>query len=93
MDDPRIVELLTEMLQEQKQMKNHLGHMGQLLGNMDHHLGSMDQSLGRLEKQQQITNLRLDELTLSHMKLGEAIRGFTMEYGERIVRLEAAVFH
>ena len=78
MDDPRIIELLTEMLQEQKQTNNRLG--------------SMDQRLERLEKQQQTTNLKLQELSISNLKLADEIR-IVVQYGERIVRLEAAVFH
>jgi hypothetical protein len=71
MDDPRIVELLTEMLQEQKQTNTRLD---------------------RLEKQQQTTNLKLQELSVSNLKLAEELRS-VVQLGERVVRLEAAVFH
>ncbi len=78
MDDPRIIELLTEMLGELRQM--------------DGRLGSMDKRLERVEKHQQTTNLKLQELTLSNLKLADEIRT-VVQHGERIVRLEAAVFH
>ena len=85
MDDPRIVELLTEMLEEQKMMNSRLG-------SMDLRLEHMNLRLERLEKQQQTTNLKLQELTLSNMKLADELH-IVVQYGERIVRLEAAVFH
>ena len=78
MEDPRIVELLTEMLQEQKQM---LQEQKQTYTRLD-----------RLEKQQQTTNLKLQELSISNLKLADEIRT-VVQHGERIVRLEAAVFH
>jgi hypothetical protein len=71
MDDPRIIELLTEILQEQKQMNIRLG---------------------RVENQQQTTNLKLQELSLSNLKLADELRT-VVQLGERVVRLEAAVFH
>ena len=71
MDDPRIVELLTEMLEEQRQM------------NM---------RLERVEKQQQTTNLKLQELTLSNLRLADELHNL-MQLGDRVTRLEAAVFH
>lgn len=60
---------------------------------MNVRLGSVSPSLERLEKQQQVTNLKLEELTLSHQKLADAVRAVVQQHGERIVRLEAAVFH
>jgi hypothetical protein len=78
MDDPRVVELLTEMLEEQKKTNGRLG--------------TMDQRLERLEKHQQTTNLKLQELSLSNLKLADELR-MVVQHGERIIRLEAAVFH
>jgi hypothetical protein len=78
MDDPRIVELLTEMLEEQRKTNSRLG--------------TMDHRLERLEKQQQTTNLKLQELSVSNLKLADELRT-VVQHGERIVRLEAAVFH
>ncbi len=78
MDDPRIVELLTEMLQEQKQTNDRLS--------------SVDHRLERLEKQQRTTNLKLQELSVSNLKLADELRS-VVQLGERVVRLEAAVFH
>jgi ATP-dependent helicase/DNAse subunit B len=71
MDDPRIVELLTEVLQELKQM---------------------NVRVERLEKQQQTTNLKLQELTLSNLKLADELHNI-MQLGDRVTRLEAAPFH
>ena len=92
MEDQRIVELLTEMLHEQKQTNDRLGSVESRLEQMDGRLGSMDQRLERVEKQQQTTNLKLQELSISNLKLADEIR-IVVQYGERIVRLEAAVFH
>jgi hypothetical protein len=71
MDDPRIIELLTEMLEEQRKT---------------------NVRLDRLEKHQQTTNLKLQKLTLSNVRLADELH-IIMQHGERIVRLEAAVFH
>ena len=78
MDDARIVDLLTEMLEEQRKTNVRLG--------------TMDQRLERLEKQQQTTNLKLQELSVSNLKLADELRT-VVQLGERVVRLEAAVFH
>jgi len=92
MDDTRIVELLTEMLHEQKHSNDRLGSMDQRLEHMELHLEHIDKRLERVEKQQQTTNLKLQELSLSNLKLADEIRT-VVQHGERIVRLEAAVFH
>ena len=68
MDDPIIVELLTEMLEEQRRT---------------------NVRLDRLEKQQQTTNLKLQELILSNLRIADELH----TVGERFDRLEAAVFH
>jgi uncharacterized protein YdcH (DUF465 family) len=85
MDDPRIVELLTEMLQEQKQTNVRLDRL-------ENGQGQTNTRLERLEKQQQTTNLKLQELTLSNLKLADELHNI-MQIGERVTRLEAAVFH
>ncbi len=78
MDDPRIVGLMTEMLHNQEQM---------LLEQKQ-----TNTRLDRLEKQQQTTNLKLQELSVSNLKLADELRT-VVQLGERVVRLEAAVFH
>ena len=85
MDDPRIVELLTEMLHEQK---------GMLQEQKDtrNELKQINTRLERLEKQQRMTNVKLRELTLSNVRIADELK-MVIQYGERIVRLEAAVFH
>jgi septal ring factor EnvC (AmiA/AmiB activator) len=78
MDDPRIVEVLTEMLEEQKETRQELKQV--------------NTRLERLEKQQQTTNLKLQELTLSNVRLADELKTVG-QYAERIMRLESAVFH
>jgi len=78
MDDPRSIELLTEMLEERRKTNGRLG--------------TMDQRLERLEMQQQTTNLKLQELTLSNVRLADELK-IVAQQGERIMRLETAVFH
>lgn len=85
MDDPRIVELLTEMLQEQKQTNVRLERL-----EKQHE--TTNTRLERVEKQQQTTNLKLQELTLSNLKLADELK-IVSQNSERIMRLEAAVFH
>ena len=85
MDDPRIVELLTEMLQEQK-------HANGRFESMDGRLEHIEKRLERVEKQQQTTNLKLQELTLSNIRLADELK-IVAQQAERIMRLEAAVFH
>ena len=85
MDDPRIIELLTEMLQEQKQTNVRLDRL-------ENGQSQTNTRLERLEKQQQNTNLKLQELTLSNLKLADELHN-VMQLGERVTRLEAAVFH
>ncbi|HET6401872.1 MAG TPA: hypothetical protein VFH95_10785, partial [Candidatus Kapabacteria bacterium] len=72
MDDPRSIELLTEMLEERRKTNGRLG--------------TMDQRLERLEMQQQTTNLKLQELTLSNVRLADELK-IVAQQGERIMRL------
>ncbi len=85
MDDPRIVELLTEMLDEQRGMRHEMEQMNTGLERLD-------VRIERLEKQQRMTNMKLRELTLSNVRLADELK-VVVQYGERIVRLEVAVFH
>lgn len=55
MDDPRIIELLTEMVHEQKQTNARLDRL--------------EVRIEHLEEHQQTTNLKLQELTLSNVRL------------------------
>ena len=83
--DDRIVELLTEILHEQKQTNVRLDRL-------ENGQSQTNTRLDRLEKQQQTTNLKLQELTLSNLKLADELHTVG-QHEERIVRLEAAVFH
>ncbi|HZK77251.1 MAG TPA: hypothetical protein VFD13_10110 [Candidatus Kapabacteria bacterium] len=92
MDDPRIVELLTEMLVKQDSFIQEQKKTNDRLGSMDGRLEHIEKRLERVEKQQQTTNLKLQELTLSNVRLADELK-IVAQQGERIMRLEAAVFH
>lgn len=69
--------------------------MTEMLHNQEQMLLEQKQTntrLDRLEKQQQTTNLKLQELSVSNLKLADELRT-VVQLGERVVRLEAAVFH
>ena len=69
--DNRIIELLSEMLIEQKKTNEKLGHVDGRLRNLEVQFGGMDKRLERLEKQQAKTNLAIGELRLSIMNFAE----------------------
>jgi uncharacterized protein YdcH (DUF465 family) len=92
MDDPRIVELLTQMLEEQREMRQELKQVNTRLERLENGQTQTNTRLERLEKQQQNTNLKLQELTLSNLKIVDELHN-VMQIGERVTRLEAAVFH
>lgn len=77
-DDPRIIELLTDMLQEQRNL-----HKEQKITNL---------RLDKLEKQQAKTNIAINDLQLSVMQLAEKLE-IVFQHEKRINRLEDAVFH
>lgn len=77
MNDPRIVELLTEMVQKMDQM---VAQQQQTNLRLD-----------KLEDQQAKTNLAIGELRLSVMHLAERIETL-VEHEKRIAALEQAVF-
>ncbi|MDQ1265815.1 MAG: hypothetical protein QG635_967 [Bacteroidota bacterium] len=84
-ENNRIIELLADMLEEQRQTNIQLGRMDVRLENLEHRI------IG-LEKQQQMTNLAIGELRLSVMKLADKLE-IVFEHEKRIDRLEATVFH
>jgi len=55
-------------------------------------LENIEGRVEHLEKQQQTTNLKLQELTLFNLRLADEMHN-VMQLGDRITRLEAAVFH
>jgi hypothetical protein len=77
-DDNRIVELLTDMLFEQR--------------NMLAEQKKSNERLDKLEKQQAKTNLAIGELRLSFIKLADKIEIIT-QLDKRVLRLEDVVFH
>ncbi|MBM2816539.1 MAG: hypothetical protein HW421_3301 [Ignavibacteria bacterium] len=77
-EDPKIIELLTDMLLEQRNMLNE-----QRITNS---------RLEKLEEQQAKTNVAIGELRLSVMRLADKFE-IVSEHEKRINKLEDAVFH
>ena len=77
-NDDRVVELLTEMLFEQKGMKE------ELVQN--------NKNIMKLQSQQAKTNLAIGELRLSVMKLADRLE-IIADHENRIDKLERAVFN
>ena len=74
---PRLIELMAEMLHEQRQTNVKLEHMGK-------HLESV-------EKQQANTNLAIGELRVSVMRLADEIEKIVL-LDQRVSKLEDVVF-
>ncbi|OGU13029.1 MAG: hypothetical protein A2X61_03440 [Ignavibacteria bacterium GWB2_35_12] len=81
-DENRIVELLSDLLIEQKNIRKEL-----VESRKDTNL-----RLDRLEKQQANTNLAIGELRLSFMQLADKFE-IVSQHDKRITRLEDSVFH
>ena len=77
-NDDRVVELLTEMLFEQKGMKE------ELVQN--------NKNIMKLQSQQAKTNLAIGELRLSVMRLADRLE-IIADHENRIDKLERAVFN
>ncbi|MCL5990846.1 MAG: hypothetical protein M1419_01930 [Bacteroidetes bacterium] len=77
-DENRIIELLAEMIQEQK--------------ITNQRLVKLESGFEKLEKQQANTNLGIGELRLSVMQLAEKFE-IVSQHDKRITRLEDSVFH
>ena len=77
-DENRIVELLAEMIQEQK--------------ITNQRLVKLETGMEKFEKQQANTNLAIGELRLSLMKLADKFE-IVSQHDKRITRLEDSIFH
>ena len=77
-NDPRIVELLSDMLHEQR--------------TTNQRLEKVEYEIIGLQKQQARTNAGIGELSLSVMKLAEKFE-IVSQHDKRITRLEETVFH
>lgn len=83
--DERIIELLSEMLIEQKAMKEQ-----QIITNS--RLLNVENKIEKLEDQQVKTNLAIGELRLSVMRLAERLE-IIADHEKRIDKLEHTVYH
>ena len=83
--DDRIIELLSDILVEQKGMRKDINELKeqQMITN---------NRLEKLEEQQAKTNLAIGELRLSVMKLAERLEIIT-DHEKRIAKLEHTVYH
>ena len=90
-NDNRIVELLSDMLLEQKKTNERLGHVDGRLGNLEVKFDGLDKRLENVEKHQAKTNLAIGELRLSIMKFAEKIN-HQQQLEKRVIKLEKAVY-
>jgi hypothetical protein len=74
---PRLIELMAEMLEEQRQTNAKLG--------------TMNKRLESVEKQQANTNLAIGELRVSVMRLADEIEKIVL-LDQRVSKLEEVVF-
>ena len=89
--DNRIIELLTDMLHEQKNMLHEQKNILQEQKNMLQEQKKTNERLDKLEKQQAKTNIELSDMRLALMKFAEKFTTFTV-FEERLTKLEKAVF-
>jgi len=88
-NDPRIVELLTDMAKGIDQL---VAAQATTNERLDHLEQSINTRLERLERQQAKTNMILQDHTLAIVKLADKIEQIP-EVLNRVAKLEAAVFH
>jgi hypothetical protein len=81
---PRLIELMAEMLHEQRQTNVRLE-------SMDNRMESTNKRLESLEKQQANTNLAIGELRVSVMRLADEIEKIVL-LDQRVSKLEDVVF-
>jgi septal ring factor EnvC (AmiA/AmiB activator) len=72
-DDPRIIELLSEMLIEQRLTNQRLDSVDQHLVSVDQRLGSVEREITELKHQQEITNIKQDVVIDELSRLRKAI--------------------
>ena len=91
-NDDRVVELLTEMLFEQKGMKEQIILTNTKLDSVTNRLGNVENAVNKLQRQQTKTNLAIGELHLSVMRLADRLE-IIADHENRIDKLERAVFN
>ena len=91
-NDPRIIELLSDILIEQRQSNVRLERLEQQQMITNSRLLKLEKGVSKLEEQQAKTNIAIGELLLSVMKLAEKFETVA-QHDKRITRLEEVVFH
>jgi len=90
--DERIIELLSDILVEQKGMRSDISEMKNDISQLKEQQIITNNRLEKLEEQQAKTNLAIGELRLSVMKLAERLE-IVADHEKRIDRLEHTVYN
>ena len=97
--DDRIIELLSDILVEQKgmrkdinELKNQQAKTNLAIGELRDQQAKTNLAIAELRDQQAKTNLAIGELRLSVMKLAERLEIIT-DHEKRIAKLEHTVYH
>ena len=81
----RVVELLTEMLIEQKNTNKRLDNLEISFRNLETQQSKTNVAIKRLERRQAITNLTLSEMRTSFMRIADKLD--TLDDHERRIRI------
>jgi uncharacterized coiled-coil protein SlyX len=90
--DDRIIELLSDILVEQKGMRADISEMKNDISQLKEQQIITNNRLEKLEDQQAKTNIAIGELRLSVMKLAERLE-IIADHEKRIDRLEHTVYN
>jgi len=90
--DDRIIELLSDILVEQKGMRADISEMKNDISQLKEQQMITNNRLEKLDDQQAKTNLAIGELRLSVMKLAERLE-IVADHEKRIDRLEHTVYN
>lgn len=98
MENGRLVELVSDMLDEMKEMNRRFGHLtdrvDHLTDRVDEMAGDiriMKEDIAGLKKGQAKTNMAIHELRLSILRLADAVAQIP-ELDRRLTKVEAVVF-
>ncbi|MBI3195727.1 MAG: hypothetical protein HYZ34_14860 [Ignavibacteriae bacterium] len=80
----RLIELVAELVIENRKTNEQLKMMDDHLGTMNGKLGSMDVRLERLEKQQAKTNVLMLQVTRDLVKIAELLDERVVHWGDKI---------
>ncbi len=84
-DEERLIEVMPELLAEVHEMrKEFTAEVRGMRKEFTNEISELRKDVGKLQKEQAKTNLGIQELRLSVMRLGD--------FGDRILRLEKEVF-